>query len=274
MGQDMLKREIFILQKSSKLAYFFALIFMGITLFLIFHGERYDRYSYKANMGLSGFYALHDISGTLPIPLIYFLMASNGVGLESIMGNKTKFTTFMTLRKSSITTYFISRIFEILLFSFLFSFLTKLVLLIMIHFFFVPLHFDVPPINYGTNLVSGAFSNLLLFLILSSLGFGIFSLLVEVTGLFLKNNYVFRSLGVIVGILLSMAPVFLTAFPQLINVGYIVYLPTLLTPGINGLSRNPSLANLTCTLLSMACYSLISALLFFIYLRKVKKHGY
>jgi hypothetical protein len=261
------------LEKKTYFVFLIATFFiLGYATFLFYHDVFHDLN--PANSGLALFYNLQTAQLYLPFTIVLFLVSSNTYGLSTIVDFKTKFFRFEMTRYKNYEVAIMHRLKNNFIISFLFAIFLRIVLLIYIHFFLNPISFNSTGMDYDTSLFPDPFINLILYILLSGIGFGLFCLFIQLIGHFLKNDYVFRGLGVIVGILLFILPAFL---PMLGNVFLVVasflYLPTLLSPGLEQLPQQVHIDNLYLTLGSFALYFCAASLLAYLFIKRIGKNG-
>ncbi|OQO71416.1 hypothetical protein BH747_00870 [Enterococcus villorum] len=228
----------------------------------------------SANVGLLLFYNLQSAGMYFVYVLVLLLIASNSVGLSNLMDYKTKFVLFEFLREKSIEKTILKQLKGNFIFSFMVSLLLKLVYLLYIHLFLRPIDLSIPLAgSYDQSLVPGIIMNLLFYLLLSSIGFGIFSVFLQLIGLFIKNDYVFRGLGIVIGILLIIGPAVLGSLSdQLAFLSNVLFLPMLITPGIDTLPIVSQYPPIFVVGASLLIYAFITILLAWLWIRKVEKY--
>ncbi|NVY95967.1 hypothetical protein HU830_02010 [Lactobacillus sp. DCY120] len=124
------------------------------------------------------------------------------------------------LKKASLRTFFVA---------FFISLLTKIYQLILSFIILKKLPSNVVIPAELSPFADNRFSSCVIFIILASLGWGIYAVFIFSLGLFIKKNSIYLVLGAIVGTLLILIP---GMFSRILTYGmYILLLPTLIAPG-------------------------------------------
>lgn len=229
---------------------------------------------YIENPGLYLFY-LNQLSGVyLYFYIIIILLLPNVLGYDLVCIKNTKASYHIITRLG----YKRSEIFNILavfMSGFIVSILINLLILTMIHFFYYTISFHVIStsiFSYTTFFSSNEFISLILYLLFSSIGCGMFSLLVYVIGCLIKNQYIFRCLGLVLGIALYIIPPFIGLKFGLHSFGYnltgLAFIPNLITPGMAGTGVYQDISPTYGYFYTLIFYS---ALLVFLFIYKFKK---
>lgn len=150
--------------------------------------------------------------------------------------------------------------------------MTHLLTILIIHLFFFKISFSINPIYMDatrqTNLLSSSlFLNLIIYIILSSIGYALFSHFLFSLQYFIKNVYLYRTLGLLVSLILYIGASVLsytfynTSGSLLATLAYFLNIINILTPSIIKspvLNNNPYLFYIGTALL----YYLLSSILF------------
>ncbi len=218
-----------------------------ITVFVIYGivSSVYQEFNYHAfehhlTLGMDVFYRIQQPG----LHIWYFLILSCTIPIVSSL-------TYFVARKSKHQNYIICRIgyknyvkkniISIFIFTFFFRLFCSVVLLLIINFFFSPIHFVNGSVIYEPTIY--AYSNnmlisLLTYLLYSCLGTAIFGIFIYSLGYFIKNLYLYLVTGLlcaiigIVGVSLFMGV--LGFLPEVLTniIGAMFFSETLLVPGV------------------------------------------
>ena len=156
--------------------------------------------------------------------------------------------------------------------TFILILITHLLTILIIHLFFFKISFSINPIYMNatrqTNLLSGSLLlNLIIYMILSSIGYALFSHFLFSLQYFIKNVYLYRTLGLLVSLILYIGASVLshtfynTSGSLTATLAYFLNIINILTPSIIKspvLNNNPHLFYIGTALL----YYLLSSILF------------
>lgn len=213
---------------------------------LSFHSAGYDIFTSEsyAHLGLNFFYRMQTTTVVLLYFIINIFLAPNLLAADLYRDRKTHFSNFIKVRIGS-RRYFYHSIAENYLTVLLYFICTQLVALLFIHFFLFPIIFDFSLLeglyNASEALSANHVWNLILFIFLSANGYAIFATLLFSLRRYLRDVYLFRASGLILGVLLYILPVFFyqflsNCFPMLSqSIFYlfsVLYFPTLIAPGV------------------------------------------
>lgn len=222
-------------------------------------------------MGLDFFYYLQDSGLTLIFYVLTTLIVPNIISADFLLYNHNKFNQFMITRMSSSLYYKKERQFNFIA-TFILILITHLLTILIIHLFFFKISFSINPIYMNatrqTNLLSGSLLlNLIIYIILSSIGYGLFSHFLFSLQYFVKNVYLYRTLGLLVSLILYIGASVLshtfynTSGNLIATLAYFFNIINILTPSIIKspiLNNNPHLFYIGTALL----YYLLSSILF------------
>lgn len=251
---------------------FIGILFVILVVLLFFKDEPKEL-AKLTETGIAYFYDIQSpfgsiflvVGSTLLIPLLYS---------ETINRvDKNNFDQFIIVRKGSKKGYYLNVYLVNFLVTIIYYFILQMVILAVINFFVAPIHL-LPHSDYlksaGACFSQNGFTNLLVYLILSVIGYGVFSSLVLSVGLLIKNTYVFYGLGIIIYLILIIIPAVVGSQINLLLIpSYILMAPSLLTPtlqqiGGDSLPINPIINYL----LSICVYSVA---IFYLIRQKVKR---
>lgn len=234
--------------------------------------------------GLAFFYELQDTTFTLWFPIMVLIMPSNLLGISYLKERNNKFSNFIKIRIGS-KRYFKGNVVCNAIHSFVLFFTVQLVIVLVIHFFLIPIVF-----NFNTGIESNQvyemitknrLLNLILYIIFSSFGFTAFSTLILSIKNYFKNEYVYRGASLLLGLILIALPAILANSLYLLfnseiilNLFMFIFLPTLISPGVQGISIvGIPFSPMVGFVFSFVMYLLVSILLFYKTSKKELQYG-
>lgn len=274
-------KQFFYLFKSKKKLLLFSIYFIVVItgIFISYKGafssiskkEMILMKSKDPEMGLDLFYYLQDSGLTLILYVLTTLIVPNIISADFLLYEHNKFNHFMITRMSSSLYHKKERHFNFLA-TFILILMTHLLTILIIHLFFFKISFSINPIYMDatrqTNLLSSSlFLNLIIYIILSSIGYAIFSHFLFSLQYFIKNVYFYRTLGLLVSLILYIGASVLshtfynTSGSLTATLAYFLNIINILTPSIIKspvLNNNPHLFYIGTALL----YYLLSSILF------------
>lgn len=274
-------KQFFYLFKSKKKLLLFSIYFIVVIvgIFISYKGaygsipnnEMILMKSKDPEMGLDFFYYLQDSGLTLIFYVLTTLIVPNIISADFLLYDHNKFNQFMITRMSSPLYYKKERQFNFIA-TFILILITHLLTLLIIHLFFFKISFSINPIYMNatrqTNLLSGyLLLNLIIYMILSSIGYALFSHFLFSLQYFIKNVYLYRTLGLLVSLILYIGASVLshtfynTSGNLTATLAYFLNIINILTPSIIKspvLNNNPYLFYIGTALL----YYLLSSILF------------
>lgn len=274
-------KQFFYLFKSKKKLLLFSIYFIVVVtgIFISYKGafssipkkEMILMKSKDPEMGLDFFYYLQDSGLTLILYVLTTLIVPNIISADLLLYEHNKFNHFLITRMSSSLYHKKERQFNFLA-SFILILMTHLLTILIIHLFFFKISFSINPIYMDatrqTNLLSSSlFLNLIIYIILSSIGYALFSHFLFSLQYFIKNVYLYRTLGLLVSLILYIGASVLsytfynTSGSLLATLAYFLNIINILTPSIIKspvLNNNPYLFYIGTALL----YYLLSSILF------------
>lgn len=274
-------KQFFYLFKSKKKLLLFSIYFTAVIvgIFISYKGaygsipnnEMILMKSKDPEMGLDFFYYLQDSGLTLILYVLTTLIVPNIISADFLLYNHNKFDQLMITRMSSSLYHKKERQFNFLA-TFILIFITHLLTILIIHLFFFKISFSINPIYMNatrqTNLLSGSLLlNLIIYIILSSMGYALFSHFLFSLQYFIKNVYLYRTLGLLISLILYIGASVLshafynTSGSLLATLAYFLNIINILTPSIIKspvLNNNPHLFYIGTAIL----YYLLSSILF------------
>ncbi|WP_295096823.1 hypothetical protein [uncultured Catenibacterium sp.] len=274
-------QHFFYLFKSKKKILLFSFYFIAIIIgvFISYKGaygsisnnEMILMKSKDPEMGLDFFYYLQDSGLTLILYVLTTLIIPNIISADFLLYNHNKFNHFLITRMSSSIYHKKERQFNFVS-TFILILITHLLTILIIHLFFFKISFSINPIYMNatrqTNLLSSSLLlNLIIYMVLSSIGYALFSHFLFSLQYFIKNVYLYRTLGLLVSLILYigasvLSHIFYNTSGSLIaTLAYFLNIINILTPSIIKspvLNNNPHLFYIGTALL----YYLLSSILF------------
>lgn len=274
-------KQFFYLFKSKKKLLLFSIYFIAIIIgiFISYKGaygsipnnEMILMKSKDPEMGSDFFYYLQDSGLTLIFYVLTTLIVPNIISADFLLYDHNKFNQFMITRMSSPLYYKKERQFNFIA-TFILILITHLLTIFIIHLFFFKISFSINQIYMNatrqTNLLSGSLLlNFIIYIILSSIGYALFSHFLFSLQYFIKNVYLYRTLGLLVSLILYIgASIFSHTFYNTsgsltATLVYFFNIINILTPSIIKspiLNNNPHLFYIGTALL----YYLLSSIFF------------
>ena len=274
-------KQFFYLFKSKKKLLLFSIYFIVVVvgIFISYKGayasipekEMILMKSKDPEMGLDFFYYLQDSGLTLILYALTTLIVPNIISADFLLYEHSKFNHFLITRMSSSLYHKKERQFNFLA-TFILILLTHLLTILIIHLFFFKISFSINPIYMNATrqtclLSSSLLLNLIIYMVLSSLGYALFSHFLFSLQYFIKNVYLYRTLGLLVSLILYIGASVLshtfynTSGSLTATLAYFLNIINILTPSIIKspvLNNNPHLFYIGTALL----YYLLSSILF------------
>ena len=274
-------KQFFYLFKSKKKLLLFSIYFIAIIIgiFISYKGaygsipnnEMILMKSKDPEMGLDFFYYLQDSGLTLILYVLTTLIVPNIISADFLLYNHNKFIHFLITRMSSSIYHKKERQFNFVS-TFILILITHLLTILIIHLFFFKISFSINPIYMNatrqTNLLSSSLLlNLIIYMLLSAIGYALFSHFLFSLQYFIKNVYLYRTLGLLVSLILYIGASVLshtfynTSGSLAATLAYFLNIINIFTPSIIKspvLNNNPHLFYIGTALL----YYLLSSILF------------
>lgn len=274
-------KQFFYLFKSKKKLLLFSIYFIVVIVgIFISYKEAYGSIPKKEmilmkskdpEMGLDFFYYLQDSGLTLILYVLTTLIVPNIISADFLLYEHNKFNHFLITRMSSSLYHKKERQFNFLA-TFILILMTHLLTILIIHLFFFKISFSINPIYMNATrqthlLSSSVFLNLIIYMVLSSIGYALFSHFLFSLQYFIKNVYLYRTLGLLVSLILYIGASVLshifynTSGSLTATLAYFLNIINILTPSIIKspvLNNNPHLFYIGTALL----YYLLSSILF------------
>lgn len=192
-------------------------------------------------LGLNFFYTLQQPGMTLIKFLLTCLLIPNIISADFLVLKHNHFTDFIKTRIST-KSYFQAAKFINFISTFLITLLMHLVTLLVIHLFFFKITFhqvNIPVESILNMFSSNILMNLMIYILLSSLGFAVFSHFVYALQAFIKNTYLYRTMGLMSALILYTGSFLLVKLAFDLHLGivvriilYMTCIPNILVPGM------------------------------------------
>lgn len=206
-------------------------------------------------MGLLFFYRyVSPVDNVLFFCFCYFI-AAHFMGVSHLQNKKNHFS-YLIMNRIGFKKTIVNQIFKNILYAFFFYILIQIVSLISITLFCSQISFINPfEDNYiyeVNSLSSNLILNLVFFILLSSIGFSIFSNFLYSLSFYIKNIFAYRASGIIFGIVLTVIPAICNYnMPDFSIFWSVFYLPNILASSVLGFGAYalplPSLAHFLIT---------------------------
>lgn len=217
---------------------------IGLLIFLIYPIVRfksiYPGFSIMNDdqLGLSFFYRYFSpVDNVLLFCFCYFITA-HFMGVTHLQNKKNHFSYLITSRVGFKKMY-VNQIVKNMFYAFVFYLLVQVISLVSIALFCSQVSFVNPfqdDYIYEVNsLSSNLILNLVLFILLSSIGFSIFSNFIYSLSFYIKNIFVYRASGIVFGIILTVLPAICNfSVPNFAVFWSTFYLPNILASSVLG----------------------------------------
>jgi len=254
-------QKFFFLFKSKKklilmFLYFIALI---ISVLFIYKGEygsipENELIYMKSNdpeMGLDFFYFLQGSGLTLTMFILTSIIIPNIISSDFLSYNNNKFDNLLITRITTDKYNKTEKNFNFIA-TFIVILLTHLITLIVIHLFCFKISFSINEIYLDATRQTNLFSNslmlsLIIYIILSSLGYALFSNFIFSLQAYIKNIYLYRTLGICTSLILYIGASVLSRYLYdftgsmlFATIAYFINVSNILSPGI---IKSPILSN-------------------------------
>lgn len=249
-----------------KLLIFTVIIFLILfSLFFAFEDSLYKEPIYYLNYpsaGLEFFYYVHSV-GQNPYHFICLLLLLPNIVSADYLTFIQKHTTYMIETRLSQKQFYKRTFLFNILMTFIIVLLIECLVLAVIHFFYIPITFQntVYPERYHaiTQLISShEVINLLFFIPMTAFGYSLISALLMTLSTWIHNVYVYRCIGVVIGIGLVLLPAFLQLYIPIDNLAFIIQIQNFVGLGIEGVRENPlGMSHMMMYILCTVIYSIV-----------------
>ncbi|MEG0453666.1 MAG: hypothetical protein RR558_11415 [Coprobacillus sp.] len=234
------------LSKEKFLIILIVFILINISLYIVYKDSIYSNPGYQQqypNTGLSLFYYFHNIGANPFLMIIMMLMLPNLISYDFLNIQQTHASHLIETRiKKPI--YYKQMFLKNILMSALVVFVLECLTALIIHLFYVPLQFNATTYieNYyivAQLLSSNELISMILFIIVTAIGYSIVSSLVFSLQLVITNKYIYRCFGVIFGILLVVIPALIQGYLPYPDAAFLLQINNLIALGIENVRVNP-----------------------------------
>ena len=186
---------------------------------------------------------LQDANYMIWLFLLITLIIPNLISDEFLKFRINHFDNFI-INRMSYNRYFRDTVIFNMLITFIYIMIVDIVLLIVIHLFYFPISLSKlyslsEPLQYGNIITNNAAINIVLYVIMSSFGYSLYSSFIYSLQTFIHNTYLYKACGVIISIILYLFPtifsVIILNYTHMTFLSKLIYylaLPCLITPGI------------------------------------------
>lgn len=213
-------------------------------------------FSYVQPFGVGENFLITQILPFLLIPVLssfYLIFIKNNNELSNVI-QRIGYSNF--LKQSVLKVFTIAS---------LFSLIIELYELILINWFYSPLAFTKNSLFLSdrASFSHNSLVHLIMYILTSSIGWGIFSILIFAIGLFVSKNVVYILVGPIVAMIMILVPILGGVNNKiLVFIANIIVTPALTSPGqVNIASQNPPLGLFLTWIIIAVIYSLVAFLL-------------
>lgn len=222
------------------------IFFILLSLFFAFKDSIYKEpiyYQDYPSAGLEFFYYVHSV-GQNPYHFICLLLLLPNIVSADYLTYIQKHTTYLIETRLTQKQFYRHTFLFNILMTFIIVFFIECLVLIVIHIFYLPIVFQntIYPEHYHaiTQLISShEIINLLLFIPMTAFGYSLISALLMTLSTWIHNVYVYRCIGVVIGIGLVLFPAFLQIYIPIDNLAYIIQIQNFVGLGIEGVIDNP-----------------------------------
>lgn len=241
-------------------------ILINISIYYVFKNSvfSYDGYGETyPNAALSFYYYLHCIGVNVFIFCLFMLLLPNLISYDVLNLHQSHAAYLIEIRKSR-KNYYIELFIKNILMTFLSIFIMEILILIIIHFFYFPIQFNMmsyPEDYYITSqlLSSNEALNLALFVFITAIGYATVSSLIFSLQMIITNKYIYRCFGVIFGILLVLLPALIQGFLPVPDFAFLLQINNLVALGIENVRANPFyLPHILVYIMSLIIYACLS----------------
>lgn len=253
--------------------------------FFLYHTEysnvSADQFNIMKNdmphLGIQFYYIIQDAGLSLIFFILMITFLPNFISSDFLEMSNSKYSHMILTRvdynkktkNELLITFFCS---------FILTILANILILLIINFFLFPIHLSTvehiePVYDLSTIFSNNQLISLFIYIILSACGYGVFSCFIYSLQVFIKNIYLYRAIGLFLGIILVIFPSFVS---QILNIPvisswiYFLSLWSIVTPGIGS---TISLSPLILYLGSMTAYIFIISIILELKKRRYESYG-
>ncbi len=241
-------------------------ILINISIFVVFKGSITSQSGYidqYPNAGLEFYYSLFCVGINPFLFMLMMLLIPNIISYDFLNYQQSHASYFIETRITK-KKYYIDAFIKNIILSFLMSLIMFVIIAFIIHFFYAPILFNTtiyPELYYAKTqiLFSHEILNLIVFIILSALGYALISSLIFSLQVLISNKYIYRCFGVIFGILLVLIPALIQGYLPSPDLAFVFQINNIVALGMENVRANPfGLSHIALYSLCFILYSFIS----------------
>lgn len=245
-------------------------IMIIMTSSMVFHQSIYSLKDYALqypHAGLHFFYYLYCIGINPFLFILMMLLIPNIMSYDFLNMHQSHCSYFIETRITK-KKYYHDIFFKNILFSFVTVLILQVLLILTIHFFYLPIQFHTmayPKDYYVTAQVlsSNEIISMIAFIILTSLGYTLMSSLIFSIQVLISNKYIYRCFGVVFGIFLILLPVLIQGVLPIGDLTFLIQVNNIVAIGMENVRMNPlGISNHLLYSLCFLIYSFFSFLSF------------
>lgn len=214
------------IQRKSIYLFLFVLIVLGPIVYLDYHQQHFSTYI-EPDAGLTYFYSLQTTTPSVWFVMIMLVFSTNILIPDIILEKANQFSYMIKTRLGS-KKYFNGNYSINFIYTFCFVLLIQIFLLAFINLFLSNISFNFAILQMEgydpiySRLSDNLILNLITYIVMTSLGYAVFSNLILSMRIYLKNVYFIRGIGLIIGIVLSVVPILLGVFFYKVLNNYVI----------------------------------------------------
>lgn len=239
-------------------------ILMIISMVYSFQQSIFSQAGYQQaypNAGLEFYYTLYRI-GTNPFIFILMMLLLPNIMSYDLLNMHQNHAAYPIETRLSRKSYYQESYRKNMILTFGVVLMIELGLLLVSHLALAPIHFQsmtYPDGYYITTqlLCANEAVNLILFLVMTALGYALVSGLLFSLQCVITNKYVYRCCGVIIGILLVLFPALIQGYLPYPDAAFLIQINNLVALGLEHVRENPF--GLSHWLIYMICFAIYTA---------------
>ena len=239
-------------------------ILMIISMVYSFQQSIFSQAGYQQaypNAGLEFYYTLYRI-GTNPFIFILMMLLLPNIMSYDLLNMHQNHAAYPIETRLSRKSYYQESYRKNMILTFGVVLMIELGLLLVSHLALAPIHFQsmtYPDGYYITTqlLCANEAVNLILFLVMTALGYALVSGLLFSLQCVITNKYVYRCCGVIIGILLVLFPALIQGYLPYPDAAFLIQINNLVALGLEHVRENPF--GLSHWLMYMICFGIYTA---------------
>lgn len=239
-------------------------ILMVISMIYSFQQSIFSQAGYQQaypNAGLEFYYTLFRI-GTNPFIFILMMLLLPNIMSYDLLNMHQNHAAYPIETRLSRKRYYQESYRKNMILTFVVVLVIELGLLLVSHLTLAPIHFQsmtYPDGYYITTqlLCANEVVNLILFLVMTALGYALVSGLLFSLQSVITNKYVYRCCGVIIGILLVLFPALIQGYLPYPDAAFLIQINNLVALGLEHVRENPF--GLSHWLMYMICFGIYTA---------------